>query len=377
MPAPEKSPLPALSIRPLRQPARFLDLQRQFYQDDPHFVPPMTFSERWSVDPQKNPFFAHAEVELLAAYRGNRAVGRISVARDRLHDEFHGDRVGCFGHFEAADENTAHALLAAAATWCKAHGATALRGPIDFSTNYRCGLLIEGTLGAPVMMMPHNPPTYAAWFAAFGLHKAKDLLALWVDGKELDRERMDRIADRVRQKSRAVLRRIDLKHFDQEMAILWDLYNRIWERNWGFVPMTHAEFAAQAKDLKQVAHPSLMHIAEIAGAPVGFIVALPDVNQAIRACNGRLLPFGWWKFLRTLRKVDSVRVITLGVVPEHRKQGIEMLMMHAVMRQGMDSGFTRGEASWILEDNLDMLNPLQALGYAPYRRYRIYEKALH
>lgn len=376
MSAPQKEPSPALVIRPLRDPGRFVDLQRRFYQGDPHFVPPMTFSEKWQVDPRKNPYFAHAEVELLAAYRDGQPVGRISAARDRLHDEFHGDRVGFFGHFEAADAEVAQALLSHAAAWCRTRGATCLRGPVDLSTNYRCGLLIEGTPGLPVLMMPHNPVRYADWLTQFGLAKAKDLLALWVDGKDLDTERMDRIAERMRQKSRATLRRIDLKQFDREMAILWDLYNRIWERNWGFVPMTHAEFSAQAKDLGQVAHPSLMHIAEIDGKPVGFIVALPDVNPAIRACNGKLLPFGWWKFLRKKRTVDSVRVITLGVVPERRKIGLEMLLMHAVMRQGMDSGFARGEASWILEDNHDMLQPLEALGYRPYRRYRIYEKTL-
>jgi GNAT superfamily N-acetyltransferase len=140
--------------------------------------------------------------------------------------------------------------------------------------------------------------------------------------------------------------------------------------------MSPAEFAAQAKDLKQVAHPSLMHLAEVRGEPVGFIVALPDANRAIAACNGRLLPFGWWRFLRALRQVDSARVITLGVLPIHRKLGIETLMMHAVLQHGMKAGYIRGEASWILEDNADMLGPLQALGFRPYRRYRIYEKAL-
>ena len=225
-------------------------------------------------------------------------------------------------------------------------------------------------------MMPHNPKHYADWIAANDMQKAKDLLALRATSESLDLSRVDRVVSRLRQKSRAVLRRMDLKNFGKEMQILWDLYHRIWERNWGFVPMSQDEFFAQAKDLAKVARAELMHIAEIDGAPVGFAAALPDVNRAIFACNGRLFPFGWWKFLRALKEVRMIRVITLGVVPEHRKEGLEMLLMHAVISQGIAAGFNACEASWILEDNHDMLGPLQALGHVPYRRYRIYSKTL-
>lgn len=376
MVAPAKGPHDDVVIRPLSAPRKFLDLQRAFYRGDPHFVPPVTRAEAWQIDPVKNPYFAHADVGLFAAWRGDRCVGRISTARDRLHDEFHGDRVGFFGHFEATDEHVARVLLDHAAAWCREHGATALRGPVDLSTNYRCGLLVEGDAGPPVMMMPHNPPTYATWIEAAGLQKAKDLLALYVDAETIDLRRTDRIADHLRKKTQATLRPLDLRRFDAECDVLWDLYHRIWERNWGFVPMTQPEFLAQAKDLKQVAHPALMHIAEIGGAPVGFVVALPDTNVGAKACDGRLFPFGWWRFLKAMKTVKLIRVITLGVVPEHRRVGIEMLLMHRVIRSGLDAGFRACEASWILEDNLDMIGPLETLGHRPYRRYRIYERAL-
>ncbi len=376
MNAPAKEPRPAAVIRAVPQPARFLDLQRDFYRDDPNYVPPITSAETWAIDRRKNPFFQHADVEFFAAFANDRCVGRISVCRDSLHDEFHGDRVGFFGHFEARDEQVAHLLLDHASQWCQKRGATALRGPVDLSTNYKCGLFIEGDAGPPVMMMPHNPPTYGPWIEHAGLGKAKDLVALHVTGDTIDLRRVDRIADHLRKKTNAVMRPLDLRRFDAECEILWDLYHRIWERNWGFVPMTRPEFTAQAKDLKKVAHPELMHIAEVAGAPVGFIVALPDVNVGARACNGRLLPFGWWKFLRAMRTVRLIRVITLGVVPEWRRVGIEMLLMHQVIRRGLDVGFRACEASWILEDNRDMLGPLETIGLRTWRRYRIYEKSL-
>src|SRR5262245_33889956 len=157
------APGAALTIAPLRHAARFLDLQRQFYRGDPHFVPVLTAGEAWQIEPRKNPYFAHAEAEFFVARRGPRVVGRISAARDRLHDEFHGDRTGFFGHFEAADAAVAAALVQTAADWCRQRGATVLRGPIDLSTNYKCGLLVAGEPGPPVLMMPHNPPHYAQW----------------------------------------------------------------------------------------------------------------------------------------------------------------------------------------------------------------------
>jgi GNAT superfamily N-acetyltransferase len=366
----------AVQVRPLRHPRRFLDLQRVFYRGDRDFVPPLPAGEAWQIDPRKNPFFEHAEAEFLALHRNGRPVARISATRDRLHDEFHGDRVGFFGHFEAADEAAAHAALAAAESWLRAHGATAMRGPVDLSTNYRCGLLVEGEPGPPVMVMPYNPKAYASWLESYGLEKAKDLLALKSTKASIDLRRIGRVVEHVRRKQPATLRPLDLRHFAAECEVLWDLYHRIWERNWGFVPMSRDEFLAQARDLKKLAHPALLHVAESSGKPIGFVVALPDVNAGIRACDGRLLPFGWLRLLRAIKRVRTLRVITLGVVPEHRRTGVELLMMHAVIEKGLAAGFDTCEASWILEDNRDMLGPLETLGHAPYRRYRIYEKAL-
>jgi len=376
MSAPATEPRPGLTIRTVADPARYLDLQRDFYRGDPNYVPPVTRAEAWVIDRRKNPFFAHAEVEFFAAYENDRCVGRISACRDRLHDEFHGDRVGFFGHFEAKDAATATALVDHAAAWCRQRSADVLRGPVDLSTNYRCGLFVEGDAGPPIVMMPHNPPTYATWLAGCGMHPAKDLLAMHVTSETIDLRRVDRIAEHLRKKTQATLRRLDMRRFDAECDVLWDLYHRIWERNWGFVPMTEPEFLAQAKDLKKIAHPDLMCIAEVNGAPVGFVVALPDVNVAARACNGRLWPFGWLRFLRAMKTVKLIRVITLGVVPEFRRMGIEMLLMHNVIRSGLDAGFRACEASWILEDNRDMLGPLETMGLRAYRRYRIYEQNL-
>jgi GNAT superfamily N-acetyltransferase len=363
-------------VRSARSPRSFLDLQRRFYRGDPCYVPPLTAFDAWQVDVRRNPFFAHAEGAFFVAERNGAPVARASAVRDELHDRFHGDRVGFFGHFEAADRAAAHAILAHAEGWLRARGATVLRGPVDLSTNYRCGLLIEGEPGPPVVMMPYNPPAYHEWLESYGLAKAKDLLALMLEERLATPERFDRLAERIRARTRAQIRPFDMRRFRSELEIVWALYNKAWERNWGFVPMTEAEFMRSAKELKPIAKRELLSIVEIDGQPVAFALNIPDVNVAVRACGGRLLPFGWWKFLRALRRTTRTRVLTLGVHQGHRKNGLDALLLHYYRHKNPELGYPQCEASWILEDNHEMLRVLRSLGARDYRRYRIFEKRL-
>lgn len=365
-----------IAVRPAPSPRRFLDVPRLFYRGDPHYVPPMSVFDAWQVDPKKNPFFDHAEGAFWIAECGGHPIGRISAVRDRLHDEFHGDRIGFFGHFEAVDEEAAHILLDHAASWLRDRGATALRGPVDLSTNYRCGLLVDGEPGPPVLMMPYNPPIYREYLEGYGLEKAADLLALLLVDDTATKERFDRVAEKIVKRTGAVIRPFRMKHFDEEIATVWELYNKIWERNWGFVPMTEAEFKRSARELKLIAVPEFLTIVEVEGKPIAFALNVPDANVAIKACDGRLLPFGWWKFLAARKKIDRTRVVTLGVLPEYRKNGIDALLLHYYAHANAAHGYPHCEASWILEDNVEMLRPLESLGARPYRRYRIFEKPL-
>ena len=369
-------PAPSLVVEPLSNPGKFLDIQRRFYRGDPNYVPPLTFLDKSKIDRRNHPFFEHADVGLFVARRGPETVGRISVTRDRLHDEFHGDRIGFFGHFEAADEPSAHALLDHASSWLRDRGADALRGPIDFSTNYRCGLLIEGEPGPPVMMMPHQPASYRGYLESFGLEKAKDLLALRVLAERLDLRRLERVTARLMERQKLSLRSLDKKRFDDELQTLWSLYTRIWETNWGFAPMTEAEFRAEANDLKKVLVPELTNIIERDGEPIAFSIGVPNINIGIKACKGRLFPFGWWRFLRAMRPVHSFRMLTLGVLPEVRKTGMDGTLLCTSIHKGLRAGYDECEASWILEDNLGMVKPLMVSGAELFRRYRVYEKPL-
>ena len=357
-------------------PRAFLDAQRVFYQDDPYYVPPLTLFDAAQLDAKKNAFFARARASFWLAHAGRHCVGRISAVRNFTHDEFWGDRVGFFGHFEATSAAVASALVEQAATWLRAEGATTLRGPIELSTNYRTGLLVAGDAGPPSMMMPHNPPHYAPWLEACALHKVKDVVALQIDTSTIDADRLRRLGTKVAERARVRLRPLVMRDFDADIAHVWRLYTTIWERNWGFVPMSKAEFEREAKSFKPICVPELIQFAEADGQPVAFIVGLPDVNPAIQACRGRVVPFGWWTFPRALKRVQHLRVLTLGVAPEHRGRGIDAALINAVVVAGVARGFRSAECGWVLEDNTAMLSPLLGIGARVFRRYRIYQRDL-
>ncbi|MEZ5962224.1 MAG: GNAT family N-acetyltransferase [Planctomycetota bacterium] len=365
-----------MRIEPARSPRAFLDAQRAFYRGDPAYVPPLTLIDQAQLSPTKNAFFARAKVGLWLAFDGRRCVGRVSTVRNFVHDEFWGDRVGFFGHFEANGPDATRALIEHARTWLAQEGAGVMRGPIDLSTNYKTGLFVDGDPGMPAMMMPYNPVAYGTWLTDAGLHKAKDVLALDVDTTTLDHDRLRRLGDKVAARARVTLRPLRMANFAGEIARIWQLYNSIWEHNWGFVPMGRAEFEREANAFKAICRPELIRFAECGGEPVGFIIGLPDISPAIAACRGRLLPFGFLAMLRALRRVRRLRVLTLGVRPEHRGRGIDAALIHGVVASGIARGFQSAECGWVLEDNEAMLRPLFGIGARVFRRYRVYEDDL-
>ena len=354
----------------------FLRLPWRIYRDDPCWVPPLLVEQRRLLDRAKHPFHEHADVEYFLARRGGDVIGRIAAIVNHRHVEFHDEAVGFFGFFECTDDPAAaNALLSNAEEWLRARGMYAMRGPMNFSTNEECGLLVGGFDVAPMLMTTHNPPYYERLFEGAGLRGAKDMFAyLLAEIREPDR--LMRGVARLAARSPAVVRPIMMKDLKREIERVREVYNSAWERNWGFVPMTKAEFDDMAKQMKQIVDPELCLIAEVDGEPVGFALALPDFNQAIRHTNGRLLPFGIVKLLWHARRIDQVRVITLGVKPEYRRHGLDAMMMLRQYRRALELGYRRSEASWILEDNLPMRRILERLGWDIYKTYRIYEKPL-
>ena len=330
---------------------------------------------RTLLTPRKNPFFEHAELQAFLARRDGRVVGRIAAIKNDAHTRTHGDRVGFYGFFEAVNEQpVADALFEVAARWVQERGFRVLRGPMSPSINDECGLLVDGFDTPPTLMMPHNPAYYVALHERSGFTKAKDLLALVSPGSEVP-ERITRVAHVLAERRGIKLRPLNLKRFREEVDLIKALYNQAWEKNWGFVPLTEAEIDHLAKQLKPIVEPDLICFAEREGRVIGFAVALPDLNVALKHNpSGRV--YGLPKVLWYARKVHRCRILLLGLLKEYRVSGVDALMYHWIWTKGLAHGYTWGEAGWILEDNAAMLNGAQQLGFRPYKTYRIYDKSV-
>lgn len=359
---------------------RFVRLPWRLYRSDPLWVPPLRSEVDKLLDPQRNPFFEHASIGLFIAERAGEPVGRIAAIVNELHNATHHDTVGFFGFFESiADTAVTRALIEAACEWLRQRGRTHIRGPVNPSMNDECGLLVEGFDRPPVIMMPYNPPYYAALLEACGFQKAKDLLAYWLTEAFLS-EKLRRGQELVRRRLGLQLRGMNFRDralFREDVERIKAIYNRAWERNWGFVRLTDAEMEALVAGLKQIADPDLAVFAFRGEEAVGFALALPDINQVLRYNRSGSLLGALWHLATKRKRIDTMRILILGVVPEHRQSGIDAVLYYELGMRGLQKGFRYAEASWVLEDNWAMRNPLEkTLGAQLYKRYRIYEMAL-
>jgi hypothetical protein len=359
-----------------RDLTRFVDYAYERNRADPHWVPPLRLAERQRLQPERNPFFAHADQALyLARDATGTIVGRIAAIDDRLHNETHPDNLAMFGFFEAATADAAHALLATVERWATARRRTAVRGPVNPSMNESAGLLVDGFDADPMLMMPHNPPEYATFLEANGYRKAKDLYAWSYDLDRGVEPTMNRLAARMEARHVVALRPLRLNEFETEIERLRELYCTAWAHNWGFVPPTPAEFRRIATELRPIFDPRCAVCAEVDGRVVACAVAVPDINQALKGTDGRLFPLGLARLLVRRWIVDQIRLLILGVVPEYRQYGLYPLMIARLHRQ-VYPVYKRVEFSWVLEDNRDINGPLELAGAQRYKTYRIYEKAL-
>jgi hypothetical protein len=355
---------------------KFVDYMYERNAGDPHWISPLRIGEHERLTPAKNPFFAHADVDLMLAWRGGAVVGRIAAIDDRLHRDTHGENLAMFGFFEAADGDAARALLAAVERWAKARGRDRVRGPISPSLNEMCGLLIDGFDTDPMLLMPHNPPEYGAHIESAGYAKVKDLFA-WLYAVEGDVPPLiERAARRVREKHRVTTRPLNLKEFTSEVARLRELYCSAWERNWGFVPPTVDEFRRIASELKPIFDPRCSVCAEVDGKMIACLVSVPDVNQALKGTSGRLFPSTIARLLLRRRYITQVRLLLLGVDAQFRGVGVYSLLLSEWHRQLLATEYTGAEFSWVLEDNRDINRTAELAGARRYKTYRLYEKTM-
>ena len=363
-----------LRTRNARELKRFLEFPYSHYRSDPTWVPQLRIAQKELFDRRKHPFYRHTDAEFFLALRDGRVVGRVAALFDRKHNEFQGEQAGFFGFFECEDDQqAASALLDAAREWLRAKGAQVVRGPVNPSTNYECGLLVDGFDSSPMVMMSYNPRYYGALIEGAGFRKAKDLYAYRSHTAEVAEEKAMRVGDRALRANGLRVRPISMKAFREDVERVWEVYNSAWMRNWGFIPMSREEFLHSAKEMKQILDPELVLLGEVGGQVVGFALALPDINEALKRANGRLFPFGILKILYYGRLVTNIRILALGVKEEYRTAGVAAAFYATLIRNARRLGYKTCEMSWVLEDNVLMNRSLEALGAKVYKTYRLYE----
>jgi GNAT superfamily N-acetyltransferase len=368
-----------LSVSSKKELAAFIDFPHDLYKGDPYYVPELFIAQRDLLT--KHPFHKHNQLQCFLAYDGDKVVGRIAAILNNAHNQYNKANDGFFGFFDCInDTETATMLFDIATAWLKGKGVTGkIMGPVNFSTNEPCGLLVEGFDSSPFLMQTYNFPYYAQLIEQFGFEKDVDLIAWHWDGNNYDDKSvrlLNALTERLK-RNNIIIRKVNLKNFKEETVKLREVYNSAWDQNTGFVPLTDEEFDYLAKDLKLILDPDFALVAEQDGKIVAFGLALLNYNEIFKTIKrGRLFPTGIFKLLLNKKKIQSLRIYALGVVDGYRKMGIEAVLYGTIIKNYTEKGLKHAEAGWTLENNTMINEAIKAIKGDPYKKYRLYQKQI-
>ena len=363
----------------------FVKLLWQIYKDEPNWVPPLVMERMDAIDPNKNPYFEHAEVRLWIAYKDGKAVGRISAQIDELVPKYHGINSGHYGFFDCIDDQeVANALFDTACNWLRKNGMVEVIGPFSLSINEETGMLVEGFDTPPRLLMGHSRPYFEKLVLGSGLKKVKDTWAYTLDIREpILPPVMQKLVTRAVDKGQVTFRPINMDKYEEELKIILDIFNDAWIENWKYIPFTEAELDHAVKELKMIIREDFTYIAEVDGVPQAMMVTLPNINEIIKDLDGKLFPFGVLKLLWRLKikpSFKTVRVPLMGVRKEYqnsRLSGIMSLGLFEACRQTATAiGCEEAELSWVLEENTRLSKLLETVGCVKYKTYRLFQKDL-
>lgn len=356
----------------------FIEFPYTHYAGNPNWVAPLKIEQKKLINTEKNPFYNNGEIALFLAEHNGKPAGRIAAIIDHRYNEYHQTKTGFFGFFESIDnQQVTNLLFKVAEDWLQDRGMTEMLGPANPSMMDEVGILVQGFDKPPSILMPYHKSYYDKLITGAGLEKAMDLMTYEVNQEGVDRDRMNRAVEIVRKRLPDLkIRKVNLKKIRDEVKIIRDIFNAAWKNNWGYIPLSEAEFDQLAKDLKSIVDDDFAHIAEINGKPVAFSVALPDYNQVFIKMNGTLFPTGLIKLLWNKRKINKIRTALMGVLPEHQGKGIDALLHHESIENGLKRGFWSSEVGWILENNVNMIRVAERIGGTLDKVYRMYSKKL-
>lgn len=371
----QNSDIEIRSVRTRRDYRQFIRFPYTLYKGDPNWVPPLIRAEKFTFLPRKNPYFLHSEVQLFLAIRFGKVVGRISAHEYREHNRIHNDATGFFGFFESIhSQRVANALLNAALQWLKSKGYKRMMGPFNFTVNDSSGILVDGTNIPPMVMMPYNPYYYAKMLEGYGMRRKHDQFAWKIDDQRGMHPLTKRIADLCRHMPGLIIRRINMKDFENEIRKAYHVYSNAWNNEWGSIPPTWEEFYRFARRFRTFGDPNYAVLIELNETPVGVGLAIPNVNESLIKMKGRLLPFGFMKLIFNRKKIKTMRVLVMEAIAGFENRGVDALLYGMFYEQALLDGIQWAELSWTLESNTRMNKILEMTGAEKYKTYRVYEQ---
>lgn len=365
-----------IPVESRREKRDFLNLPWKIYKSNPYWIPPLRQNQKELVGFAKHPFYEAAESQAFLATNQGKPVGRILAIHDRAHNQCHKENRGFFGFFESEDNSeVAAGLFAAVKKWHQEKGVEGIRGPVNPSMNYECGLLVNAFDKTPCFMMTYNPPYYEKLILENGFEKGHDLLAYWghVDMLAKLDKKLAFIAEETISRFGVKTRPMDLKHFDRDLRIFLEIYNKSMPGHWGFVPLSEGEIEHTAQSLRYLIAPELTTIAEVDGEPIGVQFGLLDYNPRIKKINGKLFPFGFMRLLFGKKKIKKFRMISTNVIPEYQKWGIGLALLYRLVPEILEWGMQEAELSWVLESNKLSRGTIERAGADLEKTYRIYD----
>jgi len=369
---------------------KFISVPFKIYKDNPYWVAPLsmdvrhilginTFLDGLMGAKGKHPFYEYGHMQLFLAYKDNELVGRIAAINNSLHHQTYPNEggVGFFGFFDSInDQDVADALFNAAKAWIKTEGLTKMQGPASPSINYEFGLLTDGFDDPAKVDMPYSQEYYQHLIVNHGMSMAQEMLAYKMDAESIyNNNKLQRAANLVKKRYNVVIRPVNMKNLKEDVGLIKEVYNKAWVENWGVIPLTDKEMELYVEKFKTVAIPELVPFIYVNGEFAGMAVAMLDFNKILKPLKGRLLPMGVFKVLskKERKKVEWMRVILLGLLPEFQGKGIDAVVYKHLIEAGLKYGFKYCEGSYILKDNEMMNRGMRVVSAEAYKEYKVYE----